>query len=328
MDLDVRRLRVLHEVALRGGVTAAAAALHVTPSAVSQQLAQLAREAGYPLVERSGRGVVLTSAGQVLAGHAERILGAVEQAVTGLAVAHQRVAGTVRVGSFPSAAGVLVAPAAARAMAAHSDLDVRVSEAEDEQSRLDLRSAVLDIAVLQEYDHVPGIATAELDRHPIATDPMHLITPLGWGRRTGRLADLADVPWVASAAHTPCGRSTLHACHLAGFEPDIRHRAIDFALTLDLVAAGLGAALVPGMALRNVPSGVHVEPLLRPVTGRRIFAVTRPSGDGPLHPAIAAVLDALTQVRPPADPPTRHDAGQGESGAASTPEQRLGVRTG
>ncbi|MEO3927205.1 LysR family transcriptional regulator [Micromonosporaceae bacterium B7E4] len=330
MDLDVRRLRVLHEVALRGGVTAAAAALHVTPSAVSQQLAQLAREAGYPLVERSGRGVVLTSAGQVLARHAERILGAVEQAVTGLAVAHQQVAGTVRVGSFPSAAGALVAPAAARAMAAHPDLDVRVSEAEDEQSRLDLRSAALDIAVLQEYDHVPGIATAELDRHPIATDPMHLITPLGWGRRTGRLADLSDVPWVASAAHTPCGRSTLHACHLAGFEPDIRHRAIDFALTLDLVAAGLGAALVPGMALRNVPAGVHVEPLLRPVTGRRIFAVTRPRGDGPLHPAVAAVLEALVQVRPPADPAARHDAGQVESGAAPTREQRhrLGVPTG
>lgn len=296
MDLDVRRLRVLHEVALRGGITAAATALHVTPSAVSQQLAQLAREAGYLLVERSGRGVVLTPAGQVLAVHAERILGAVEQAVTGLAVAHQRVAGTVRVASFPSAAGALVAPAAARAMAAHPGLDVRVIEAEDEQSRLDLRSAILDVAVLQEYDHVPATVTAEFDRHPIATDPMHLITPAGWARRSGRLADLADVPWVASAAHTPCGRSTLHACHLAGFEPDIRHRAIDFALTLDLVAAGLGAALVPGLALRNLPPGVHVEPLTAPLTGRRIFAVTRPRGTGPTHPAIGALLTELTSA--------------------------------
>ncbi|MBF9127866.1 LysR family transcriptional regulator [Plantactinospora sp. S1510] len=293
MDLDVRRLRVLHEVALRGGVTAAAAALHVTPSAVSQQLGQLAREAGHPLVERSGRGVVLTTAGQILALHAERILGAVEQAVTGLAVAHRQVAGTVRVGAFPSAAGALVVPAAARAMAAHPGLDVRVVEAEDDQSRLDLRSATLDIVVLQEYDHVPGTTTAELDRYPIATDPMHLITPVGWGRDSGRLADLADVPWVASAAHTPCGRSTLRACHLAGFEPDIRHRAIDFALTLDMVAAGLGAALVPGMALRHVPPRVLVRPLAKPVTGRRIFAVTRPRGAGPTHPAIAAVLTEL-----------------------------------
>lgn len=296
MDLDVRRLRVLHEVALRGGVTAAAAALHITPSAVSQQLAQLAREAGYPLTERSGRGVVLTPAGQVLAEHAERILGAVEQAVTGLAVAHQRVAGTVRVAAFPSAAGALVAPAAARAMAAHPGLDVRVIEAEDQQCRLDLRSALLDVAILQEYDHVPAAVTTEFDRYPIATDPMHLITPASWDRRSGLLADLADVPWVASAEHTPCGRSTLHACHLAGFEPDIRHRAIDFALTLDLVAAGLGAALVPGLALRNVPEGVHTESLVAPVTERRIFAVTRPRGDGPVHPAINALL---TELRKP-----------------------------
>jgi DNA-binding transcriptional LysR family regulator len=294
MDLDVRRLRVLHEVALRGGVTAAAAALHVTPSAVSQQLGQLAREAGTELVERSGRGVTLTAAGQVLAAHAGRILGSVEQAVAGLAALRSEIAGTVRVGSFPSAAGELVAPAAARAAAAYPELDIRVFEAEDRQSELDLRSGALDVAILQEYDHVPRPLPPDLDRHDIATDPMHLLTPRSWGRRTGRLADLADVAWVASAANTPCGRSTLHACRLTGFEPDIRHRAIDFTLTLDLVAAGLGAALVPAMALRHVPDSVAVHPLEDPVTERRIFAVTRAGGDGPLRPAIAALLGELT----------------------------------
>jgi DNA-binding transcriptional LysR family regulator len=294
MDLDVRRLRVLHEVALRGGVTAAASALHVTPSAVSQQLGQLAREAGCELLERSGRGVVLTPAGQVLAAHAGRILGSVEQAVAGLAALQREVGGTVRVGSFPSAAGQLVAPAAARAAAAYPALDIRIFEAEDEQSQLDLRSGALDVAILQEYDHVPRPLPADLDRHDIASDPMHLITPQSWGRSTGRLADLADVAWVASAANTPCGRSTLHACRLTGFEPDIRHRAIDFALTLDLVAAGLGAALVPAMALRGVPDTVAVHPLRDPVTERRIFAVTRAGGGGPLRPAIAALLSELT----------------------------------
>ncbi|GFJ95541.1 LysR family transcriptional regulator [Phytohabitans rumicis] len=109
MDLDVRRLRVLHEVALRGSVTAAAAALHVTPSAVSQQLVQLSREAGHELVERAGRGIVLTPAGQVLASHAREVLGAVEQAVAGLAALRDGVSGTVRVGAFASAAGALVA---------------------------------------------------------------------------------------------------------------------------------------------------------------------------------------------------------------------------
>ncbi|MFI6758039.1 LysR family transcriptional regulator [Micromonospora sp. NPDC050417] len=316
MDLDVRRLRVLHEVALRGGVTAAATALHVTPSAVSQQLVQLSREAGCELVERSGRGVVLTAAGQLLAGHAERILGAVEHAVAGLAAMRQQVDGTVRVASFPSAAGALVAPAAARAMAEHPDLDVRVIEAEDQQSQLDLRSATIDIAVLQEYDHVPAARFSGLERHPITTDPMHLITPSRWGRATRRLADLPDVPWVASAEHTPCGRSTLRACHLAGFEPDIRHRAIDFALTLDLVAAGLGAALVPGLALRNVPAGVDVRPLDEPVTGRQIFAVTRIRGTAPLRPAIDALLRALTATPLPTPSDAPRPAADHTLGAA------------
>jgi DNA-binding transcriptional LysR family regulator len=176
------------------------------------------------------------------------------------------------------------------------DLDVRITEAEDEQSQLDLRSGTLDIAILQEYDHVPRPLPADLDRHDIASDPMHLITPKAWGRSTDRLAELADVAWVCSAANTPCGRSTLHACRLAGFEPDIRHRAIDFALTLDLVAAGLGAALVPGMALRNAPETIAVQRLREPVTERRIFAVTRPSGPGPRRPAIEAVLTELTGV--------------------------------
>jgi len=295
MDLDVRRLRVLHEVALRGGVTAAAAALHVTPSAVSQQLVQLAREAGCDLLERSGRGVILTPAGQVLAAHAKDILGALEHAVAGLAAIRQGIGGIVRVGAFPSAAGALVAPAAGRAIARHPDLDVRVTEAEDQQSRLDLRSGTLDVIVLQEYDHVPAPLPADLDRHPVTSDPLHLITPASWKRHTGRLDELSDVRWIASAEGTPCLRSTLHACRLAGFEPDIRHRAVDFALTLDLVAAGLGAALVPELALRHVPSGVHIEPLVEPVTARRIFAVTRALNGTAQRPAVDAFLAELTR---------------------------------
>jgi DNA-binding transcriptional LysR family regulator len=293
MDLDVRRLRILHEVALRGGVTAAATALHVTPSAVSQQLVLLAREAGCELLERSGRGVVLTPAGQVLAAHAERILSSVEQAVAGLAAIQREIGGIVRVGSFPSAAGTFVAPAVSRSVARYPDLDVRIIEVEDEQSQLDLRSGTLDMAILQEYDHVPRPLPADLERHDIAADPMVLLTPASWDRRTDNLADLADVLWVASPEHTACGRSTRHACRLAGFEPDIRHQAIDFVLTLDLVAAGLGAALAPVRALRHVPDNVTVQPLRDPVTERRVFAVTRPRGDGPLRPAVGALLVEL-----------------------------------
>src|SRR4051794_11018012 len=112
MDLDARRLRVLHEVSLRGSVTAAANVLHVTPSAVSQQLAQLEREAGCDLLERAGRGIVLPPAGTTLAQHAEVVVRALENGEAGLAPARSDVVGAVRVGSFPSAAGLLAAPAA------------------------------------------------------------------------------------------------------------------------------------------------------------------------------------------------------------------------
>ncbi len=296
MDLDARRLRVLHEVSLRGSVTAAASVLHVTPSAVSQQLAQLEREAGCDLLERAGRGIVLTHAGSTLARHAEAVLRALEGAEAGLAAARTGVVGTVRVGSFPSAAGTLVAPAAARARSRHPDLDVRIAEVEDVPGLVDLRSAALDVLIVQEYDHVPWQPPEGVERHRLVADPLHIVTPREWKRATGHLAELADLPWVASHADTPCGQATLQACRDAGFEPDIRHRALEFALLLDLVDAGLGVALIAEMGLRHVPPGVTVTPLSRPRLKRTIFAATRAAGVGPRRPAIDAFLAELRRV--------------------------------
>jgi DNA-binding transcriptional LysR family regulator len=299
MDLDARRLRVLHEVSLRGSVTAAATVLRVTPSAVSQQLAQLEREAGCDLLERSGRGVVLTHAGSALARHAEDVMRALEGAEAGLAAARNAVVGTVRVGSFPSAAGALVAPAAAHARRRHPDLDIRVAEVEDYPGMTDLRSAALDVLIVQEYDHVPWQPPDGIERHRLGSDPMHIVTPRAWSHSTGRLADMADLPWVASHANTPCGRATLQACRDAGFEPDIRHRALEFALLLDLVAAELGVALIAGLGLRHVPRAVDVTPLERPRLKRTIFAATRAAGVGPRRPAIEAFLAELRRVPVP-----------------------------
>ncbi|RIJ77371.1 LysR family transcriptional regulator [Nakamurella silvestris] len=308
MDLDARRLKVLHEVSLRGSVTAAAAVLYISPSAVSQQLALLAKEAGCELVARNGRGVVLTPAGEVLARHAAAILASLDRAAAAVAAASQQVNGLVRVGSFPSAAGAVVAPAAAAAMAAEPSLDIRITESEDEPSLLDLRSGLLDVVLLQVYDHVPKPLPADLDEHPLFTDPMFLLTPTSWGCTGSSLADLADAVWVASYLSTPCGQSTLQACRDVGFEPDIRHRAIDFGLTIEMVAAGLGAALIPSMALPVVPEAVRFCRLTDPETSRRIFAVTRAQGAGPLRPAISALLDEMRRVRVPA-PPVREPAG-------------------
>lgn len=296
MDLDARRLRVLHEVSLRGSVTAAANVLHVTPSAVSQQLAQLEREAGCDLLERSGRGIVLTTAGATLARHAEEVVRALDGAQAGLAAANGSVAGTVRVGSFPSAAGAIVAPAAVRARRKHPDLNVQVVEMEDAPGMIELRSTAIDVLIVQEYDHVPWQPPEGVERHRLGIDPMHVVTPRAWRRATGRLADLADLPWVASHADSRCGLATLQACRDAGFEPDIQHRALEYALLLDLVAAEFGVALIAGTGLRHVPPGVDVTPLERPRFKRTIFAATRAAGVGPRRPAVAAFLGELREL--------------------------------
>ncbi len=176
---------------------------------------------------------------------------------------------------------------------------MRITEIEDAAGLVDLRAAALDVVIVQEYDHVPWRPPDGVERHRLATDHLHLVTPRGGDAPTGRLADFADAHWVASPAGTPCGTSTLQACRDAGFEPDIRHRALDFGVLLDLVAAGLGVALIPGLGLRHVPREVDVTPLQRPQLKRTVFAATRAAGVGPRRPAIDAFLGELRRVPMP-----------------------------
>ncbi|GAB2865552.1 LysR family transcriptional regulator [Actinocorallia aurea] len=300
MELDARRLRVLHTVAVRGGVTAAADTLCVSPSAVSQQLALLEREAGCDLVERAGRGIALTPAGRALASAAEEVLHALDRAEAAVAAARRGISGTVRVGAFPSAARALVGPAVARALRRHPDLDVRVSEGEDGRSLADLRLASLDVVIAQEYDHVPVTFPAGLVRHALLRDPLHLCVPAsGPFAEASSLGDLRDAPWIAAAPGTPCGDSTRQACHDAGFSPDVRHTVMDFALALDLVAEGLGVAAIPRLGLRDLPDGVATAPVAH---ARTLYAVVREPGIGPVRPSVAAFLDELVHSLPTSAP--------------------------
>ncbi len=289
MDLDARRLRVLHTVAMRGSVTAAAATLCVSPSAISQQLAQLEREAGCDLVERAGRGIVLTPAGQALARHAEDVIHALDRAADAVAVAQQGVSGLVQVGALPSAGGAILAPAVARASAKHPGLDVRIRESEDDQSLVDLRLTELDMVIMQEYTHVPVTLPAGVVAHHVADQPLYLVTPPRLAH-VATVGELRDEPWIAAGPATPCGRSTRQACRDAGFEPDVRHVALDFGFQLDMVAAGLGVALVPELGLRHVPAGVRTRPT--PIR-RKIFAVVRETSVGAQRPAVSALLTEL-----------------------------------
>jgi DNA-binding transcriptional LysR family regulator len=290
---DLSRLRVLHAVAGHGSLAAAAQALHLTPSAVSQQMAKLEREAGCVLAERQGRRLRLTDEGRVLAAHADRILAAVAEASADLDERRGRVLGEVTVGAFPTAARGLV-PAVLRSCAEqYPDLRIRLREVEPYQSLGLVAGGDLDVAVAQDWLNLP-VAIPErlvstdigLDHADIALPPGH---PLG-DRGSVALLDLADEPWIASTVGTICYDWLTTTFRRAGHEPRVAHQAAEFPTQLALVAAGLGVAVVPRLAADSVPPGVSLVPV-EPALHRRVFAVWRE--EAARRPAIRAVVAAL-----------------------------------
>jgi DNA-binding transcriptional LysR family regulator len=296
--LDVRRLRLLHALASYGTVTAVGRALHLTGPAVSQQLAALEVEAGMKLVERDGRRLKLTEAGQVLVTHTGLVLDQLAAAEADLVALGTTVSGTVRVAAFTSAAGVLVARAWSSLRAEHGDhLRLRLVEMEPEESLPALERGEVDLAVALAYDLVPPSVPATWERHELLTEPLLAALPVGdplhdpgQPGRTVALAALADRPWVVSRQDTACQELVQRACGAAGFVPRAVAQCVDFATTLELVGAGAGVAIVPRLAARHVPDGVALHPLA-PVVSRAVFALTRRGGDR--HPAVRVVLDHL-----------------------------------
>jgi DNA-binding transcriptional LysR family regulator len=305
--LDVRRLRLLRELALRGTITAVADALAFTPSAVSQQLSALEREAGVPLLERAGRRVVLTPAGRNLARHAETVLEQLERAAAELAGARRGLSGPLRIGTFPSA-GRTIIPAALTALAReHPGLEPMISEIDPAGVAGALRAGELEVALIHEYDFAasrpePGLAAVDL-----CTEAMYLASAAGTG--TGPIGRWHDAPWITATPGTMCAQMTVRACQAAGFTPHVRHQVDDFAATLALVAAGQGVALVPQLGADSPPPGVVLTPV--PLARRTRIAHRRGAG---AHPAITAVTAALRAAVPPGlrvNPETARAADQG-----------------
>lgn len=304
--LDVRRLRLLRELALRGTIAAVAEALAFSPSAVSQQLAALEREAGVPLLERTGRRVRLTPAGQNLARHAEAVLERLEQAAAELVDARQGLAGPLRIGTFPTAARAIL-PAALIALGrGHPGLEPMVSEIDPADVAGALRAGTLDIALIHDYDFVPRTAEPGLATEPVCSESMYLATGLTMptpspteptepaepvADRT--IAGCADAIWITATPGTACHTMTVRACQAAGFTPRVRHRIDEFATVLALVAAGQGVALVPQLGAVDPPP----EVVLTPVRIRRRTMVAFRSGAG-RHPAVAAITAALRVAVP------------------------------
>src|SRR3954470_4443071 len=289
MPLDVKRLRVLRELAERGTVAATAEALAFTPSAVSQQLSALEREAGVVLLEREGRRLALTDAGRTLVAHADAVLAQLERAEADLHAASTEISGTLRVAAFWSFARSVL-PRVRAAMLAHSRLDVHVRDAEPQDSVPLLRLGELDVVIAQRFPYVPRDFGPAFHVVELFDDPLHLATGPGHHDASARFADLAGRPWVAGHPGTSCHEVVLHACHAAGHEPRIVGFSNDFAVVAALVAEGVGMALIPRIAHDQAPPAVRLRPLDPPLS-RRIVAIVRAGAEQ--RPAVAAFLDEL-----------------------------------
>ncbi|MEU8524011.1 MULTISPECIES: LysR family transcriptional regulator [Streptomyces] len=299
--IEARRLHILRAVADHRTVTAAAAALYLTPSAVSQQLAALEQETGHRLVERSARGARLTPAGEILLSHANAVLAQLERAESELAAYGSGEAGTVTVAAFATGIGLVVAPAISELARTSPGIRVRVRDAEGDASLLMVLDRQVDVAVAVEYRGAPGEDDARLTRLPLYAEPFDAVLPLTHRLADGErvaLADLAKDPWIGQSAGNPCHDVTVLACEYAGFEPRLDHSSDDFRAVVALAAADAGVALVPRSALRGTDlAGVVIRPVDGVAPTRRVFAAVRRGSED--HPLIAPVLAALRAAAEP-----------------------------
>lgn len=290
--IDVRRLRLLLELSRRGTITAVADALAYTPSAISQQLAALEREAGVPLLERAGRRVALTPAGAVLARYAESVNAVLEEASAALAATRTGLTGPLRIGAFPTAARALLPQALVTLGRDHPGLELMVTELDPVAVPGALRAGALDVALSFVYDYVPAEPDPALDIEPLLEEPVYLATPAGKrGPARTSIGDWSDAAWIAGSPDTLCRALVVRACQACGFTPRIRHHADDFTTVLALVAADQGVSLIPGLGVAGAPSGVTLTPL----TARRRIHIARRKGTRD-HPAVAAFAAAIREV--------------------------------
>jgi DNA-binding transcriptional LysR family regulator len=295
--LDLRRLRLLHELHARGTIAAVADALQFTPSAVSQQLAVLEREAGIPLLERAGRGVRLTDAALVLVCHAEALLERAALAEAELAAAAGSIAGRGRLASFQSVAIRLALPAMEALAREAPGLRCELIEAEPEQSLPALALGDVDLVLADEWQHQPHSRPAGVDRLDLHRDPVHLILPAEHPaarrhRDAVPIAELAGEAWVTGHIETGWEEMTSRTCReLAGFDPDIRHRTNDSVTCLSVVAHGQGVTLLPGLVGPEAHPGVVVRAIAEGAVHRTVFAATR-TADAK-RPSVRALLAAV-----------------------------------
>ena len=295
--LNVGRLRVLKEVAYCGSLSAAADALSYTQSAVSQQISALEAETGMTLLERHPRGVSLTAAGQTLLGHAEGILARLEAAEAAMSAIAGLRGGRLRMASFPTAGATLMPLAIATFRSAYPDVQLTLAEGEPEDIAPRLRAGEFDLALLFEFPGTRERHGARLRTQLLLEDPMLVALPAEHPlavKPALSLADLRDQDWVQTSATSPCARHVVRSCVAAGFEPKVTFESDDYETVQGLVAAGVGVALIPHLALTHVHPGIVVRALAPRSPARRVVAATISAAG--VSPAARTMIKILAGV--------------------------------
>lgn len=296
--IDLRRLHVLRAVAHYGTVTAAANALHFTPSAASQQIRQLSRDLGVTLLEPHGRRVRLTPSARLLLEHADAIEARWEQAETDLRGCDDQPTGLLRVCGFASAISNLLTPLAVALQDRYSGLTVQIEEAERRSSFDLLFDGDADLAITESASDNPPLTDGRFDQQLLLNDPFDLLVanthPLA-GRKRVTLDQASGEHWIVSTAVGTCREQTFAACTAAGFTPEVAHNALEWHAIANMVAGGLGVSLVPRLA--------HLAPHLPvkrvqldgdPRPARKLLTCTRAGARG--DATVLAALDELSRI--------------------------------
>jgi DNA-binding transcriptional LysR family regulator len=295
---DLRRLRVLREFRERGSITATAEALHLTPSAVSQQLARIARDLGFEVLQHVGRRVVLTPRGHALLAFADTVFAEIERARHELDSWDDSVRGTIAIGSFSTAITGLLPLVLDRARDDLPKVKITVAEAEPPALFDSLDAGRHDIALAVDFTGSPAAGDPRYHRVDLGPDVLDLALPPHHpllGRKTLALKDFENDPWITGDGQGCCGAITATACAAAGFTPDVLHRTNDWQALAQLVAHGHGVALIPRLAQRDLPAALTIREITVSKPRRWIVAAVP---DGAQHsPLITTALELLTSAR-------------------------------
>jgi DNA-binding transcriptional LysR family regulator len=294
---NVSRLNVFREVIAHGSFSEAANALSYSQSAVSQAIATLEGEVGTALIERRRGGVRPTAAGSALAGHVAGILAQMEAAEEEIAAISAGRGGHLRTASFPTAGASLMPQAIAGFRASHPGVEISLAEGEPEEIVPRLRAGEFDLVLLFEFEGVGERLEAGVRRFPLFEDPLHLALPKGHqlaSRGVLRLEELREEAWIQPAAASPCARHVVRSCHAAGFEPRISFESDDYLTVQGLVAAEVGVALIPRLALAETREDIVIRELTPASPVRRVFAATPRAAA--VTPAVATMLEILREV--------------------------------